>query len=311
MVATTTTDASGRPDHRAAAEDPADPRGHPGRGRAGALRRLQRRALLRPAQQRLARSQPSKGVTDGNLFRLTLTRSLAELEGTRCRSSSRPTPPPPACSRSALPAGSQVVARPDDVDGWLNGRGDSAVVHRSHRGHGDGRGRRRPGPSRRTPPPPSCCIRHELEPEVFAQAMQAGIGAVVAADDHGGARQRDHPGAGAPGRRSTVRPAYGRRPQRPGVHRLLPQGRRRQDHDGGQPRPRPGRAPAREVCVVDLDLAFGDVAITHAADPGAHHHRGRGRPRTTWTSRCSRSCSPATRAASRSSRRRRTPRAAT
>ena len=48
----------------------------------------------------------------------------------------------------------------------------------------------------------------------------------------------------------------------PGDHGLLPQGRRRQDHDGGQPRPRARRGPVRQVCVVDLDLAFGDVAIT-------------------------------------------------
>ena len=83
---------------------------------------------------------------------------------------------------TALPAGSQVVARADDVDALLNARGDSAVVL---------------GPTvdmrtaasvadrvRSTHPATTVVlIRHELEPEVFAQAMQVGIGAVVAADD--------------------------------------------------------------------------------------------------------------------------------
>ena len=56
---------------------------------------------------------------------------------------------------TALPAGSQVVARADDVDGLLNGARRLRRRARPHRGHAD---RRRPSPSgsaRRTPPRPS------------------------------------------------------------------------------------------------------------------------------------------------------------
>ena len=92
---------------------------------------------------------------------------------------------------SALPGGSQVVARPDEVEGWLNGRGEYALVigptldmstavglaERVRSGH--------PGTS-------IVLTRLELEPQVYAQAMQAGIGAVVAADDHACPRHRGH-----------------------------------------------------------------------------------------------------------------------
>jgi pilus assembly protein CpaE len=85
---------------------------------------------------------------------------------------------------TSLPAGSPVVARPDDVDGLLTGRGHSAIVI---------------GPTvdlataaalaertRATYPATTVVlIRHDLVPEIFAQAMQVGIGAVVAADDPG------------------------------------------------------------------------------------------------------------------------------
>ena len=71
---------------------------------------------------------------------------------------------------AALPVGSQVVTRADEVDGLLNGHGDFAVVL---------------GPTlelsvaaavaeqvRSTHPSTSVVlIRHQLEPEVFAQAM--------------------------------------------------------------------------------------------------------------------------------------------
>ena len=59
-----------------------------------------------------------------------------------------------------------------------------------------------------------------------------------------------------------ARPRRRRAHTGPDRHRLLPQGRRRQDHDGGQPRARPRRQGRPQVCLVDLDLAFGDVAIT-------------------------------------------------
>ena len=52
---------------------------------------------------------------------------------------------------------------------------------------------------------------------------------------------------------------------------------------------------ARRVCLVDLDLAFGDVVDHHAALPQPLH-RARHRLRDhASTSRCSTACSPATR----------------
>ena len=160
---------------------------------------------------------------------------------------------------SALPAGSQVVARPEDLEGWLSGRGDSAIVL---------------GPTVemsmaaavadriRTSHPATTVVllRHELEPEVFAQAMAAGIGAVVAADDQVAI------GAAITRARSTWEAIHG--PTGSG-----------DDRNGRvltvfSPKGGVGKttmavnlslALARtgsEVCVVDLDLAFGDVAIT-------------------------------------------------
>jgi pilus assembly protein CpaE len=158
----------------------------------------------------------------------------------------------------ALPAGSPVLSRPDDVDGLLTGRGHSAVVI---------------GPTvdmataaevaervRKTHPATTIVlVRHDLEPSVFAEAMQFGIGAVVAADDPG---TLDRALSRA---KSTWESIQG--PSNPG------------DRDGQvitvfSPKGGVGKttmtvnlavALARnraEVCVVDLDLAFGDVAIT-------------------------------------------------
>jgi pilus assembly protein CpaE len=163
----------------------------------------------------------------------------------------------------ALPAGSPVVARPDDVEPMLSGRGHSAVVI---------------GPTvvmaiaaalaertRATNPATTVVlVRHELAPEIFAQAMQVGIGAVVAADDPAAL------GTALSRAKVTWEAIHG--PTDPG------------DHDGRvitvfSPKGGVGKttmavnlsvALARtraEVCVVDLDLAFGDVAITMQVIP--------------------------------------------
>ncbi len=161
---------------------------------------------------------------------------------------------------TALPAGSQVLARPEDLDGWLgHSRGEFAIVL---------------GPTiemstaaqvaervRSTHPASTVVLlRHELEPEVYALAMQAGIGAVVAADDQGAisnaiARARgtweaingpsEHSGE-RNGRVITVFSPKG------GV------GKTTVAVNLGVALARTGS----EVCVVDLDLSFGDVAIT-------------------------------------------------
>ncbi len=159
---------------------------------------------------------------------------------------------------TTLPAGSPVVSRPDDVEGLLTGRGHSAVVvgptvdmatstvlaERVRSAH---------------PATSVILIRHDLAPELFAQAMQFGIGAVVAADDPGALNQALTRAKG------TWESIHG--PADPG------------EHDGRvitvfSPKGGVGKttmavnlsiALARtraEVCVIDLDLAFGDVAIT-------------------------------------------------
>ena len=161
---------------------------------------------------------------------------------------------------TALPAGSQVVARAEDVDAILAGRGDSAVVL---------------GPTvdmrtaatvadhvRLTHPATTVVlIRHELEPEVFAQAMQVGIGAVVAADDPVAL------GAALNRARNTWEAING-----PAASNLA-------DRNGRvftvfSPKGGVGKTTmavnlglslslgGSRVCVLDLDLAFGDVAIT-------------------------------------------------
>lgn len=160
---------------------------------------------------------------------------------------------------NALPTGSQVVSRADEVDGLLNGRGDFAVIL---------------GPTVQMPAAAAVAervrlshpattvvlIRHQLVPEVFAQAMQVGIGAVVAADDQaalGAAIIRakstweaiNGPASGDGDRNGRVFTVFspkggvGKTTMAVNLGLALSQ-------NGGQ------------VCVVDLDLAFGDVAIT-------------------------------------------------
>ena len=160
---------------------------------------------------------------------------------------------------SALPPGSHVVSRADEVDGLLNGRGDFAVVL---------------GPTilmpaaaaiaervRATHPTTTVVlIRHELVPEVFAQAMQVGIGAVVAADDQvalGTAISRarttwesiNGPTASEGDRDGQVFTVFS---PKGGV------GKTTMSVNLGVALAQTGA----QVCVVDLDLAFGDVAIT-------------------------------------------------
>ena len=201
----------------------------------------QRRALLRPAQQRLARSQPSKGVTSANLFKCPDRRSRTVWKEPRMPILVEADTTTAGVLTSALPPGSQVVARADEVDGWLNGRGDYAVVlgptldMRPPRSSPSGSGPTHPATT-------VVLIRHELEP----RGLRAG---------HAGR-------ASGPSWRPTTTAALGsavtrarstweaingpsarrrRRPRRPGVHGLLPQGRGRQDHHGRQPRRGAGR----------------------------------------------------------------------
>lgn len=162
-----------------------------------------------------------------------------------------------------MPAGSPVVGRTDDVDDLLTGRGHSSVVI---------------GPTVEMPVAAALAerirsahpattvilVRHDLEPQVFAQAMSVGIGAVVAADDpasltkaltrakgtweaiQGPTTQGDRDGRVL----MVFSPKGGVGKTTMAVNLSIALARSRAD-----------------VCVVDLDLAFGDVAITMQVIP--------------------------------------------
>lgn len=158
---------------------------------------------------------------------------------------------------AALGTGSQVLTHAAEVDACLERRADHAVVL---------------GPSvemseaaavaervRRTHPATTVVlVRHDLRPELYAQALQAGIGAVVAADDPDGLE------AALARAKQTWQAIVGGQ----GV-----------EHEGRvltvfSPKGGVGKTTmtvnlalaltqlGSRVCVVDLDLAFGDVAIT-------------------------------------------------
>jgi len=160
---------------------------------------------------------------------------------------------------TALPSGSHVVARPEDVDSWLSGRREYAVVigptveMRAATGIAESVRASHPATT-------VVLIRHDLAPQVFAEAMSVGIGAVVAADDSVGvtaavSRARttwetiNGPAAQAAERDGRVITVFS---PKGGV------GKTTMAVNLGMAL---GQAGA-DVCVVDLDLAFGDVAIT-------------------------------------------------
>jgi pilus assembly protein CpaE len=160
---------------------------------------------------------------------------------------------------TALPSGSHVVARPEDVDGWLGGRSEYAVVIgptlEMHAAMGIAEKVRAGHPATTV-----VLIRHDLAPEVFAEAMSVGIGAVVAADDAVGI-------AAAVGRARTTwetingSPTQGEERDGRVITVFSPKGgvgKTTMAVNLGMALSQEGA----DVCVVDLDLAFGDVAIT-------------------------------------------------
>lgn len=157
-----------------------------------------------------------------------------------------------------MPAGSPVVGRADDVDDLLTGRGHSSVVigptvgmpaaaalaERVRSAH---------------PATTVILVRLDLEPHVFAQAMSVGIGAVVAADDPASLTRALSRAKG------TWEAIQGPSMQGERDGRVLtvfsPKGGVGKTTMSVNLSVALARTHA-DVCVVDLDLAFGDVAIT-------------------------------------------------
>ncbi|MBV9832677.1 MAG: P-loop NTPase [Marmoricola sp.] len=160
----------------------------------------------------------------------------------------------------ALPAGSQVLTRPDDVDSAMTGGRDYAVVL---------------GPTLEVPAATALAervraahpattiilLRHELAPDIYASSMAAGIGAVVPADDQqalGTALNRAKHSWD-----SIVGPVASDEGQHKGevLTVFSPKGgvgKTTMSVNLGIALAQRGH----KVCVVDLDLSFGDVAIT-------------------------------------------------
>ena len=163
---------------------------------------------------------------------------------------------------SALPGGAQVVARADEVDGWLNGRGEYAVVIGPTLDLEDGDDDRRAGAQhaprhQRGADPARRSSTEVLRPGHAGRHRRRGGGRRPQR-----ARHRRDAGAEHLGGASTA-------PRRPTVSATA-RSSRSSPPRAGSARPRwrstwRSRSPttARDrVCLVDLDLAFGDVAIT-------------------------------------------------
>lgn len=157
-----------------------------------------------------------------------------------------------------LPKGAEVVTRPGDVEGALSRRHTYAVVIGPTMELGQATEAAR---AVRVAHPATTVVlvRHELYADVFARAMDAGIGAVVAADDH------DALGNALARARQTWEAIHGPAGDGEETGRVLtvfsPKG------GVGKTTMAVNVALAlmqrgARVCVVDLDLAFGDVAIT-------------------------------------------------
>jgi pilus assembly protein CpaE len=162
---------------------------------------------------------------------------------------------------AALPPGAQIVSAPEQVENWLANRADEYVVvlgpevdmtaatglaHRMRQTH---------------PSTGVVLLRPELSTEAFTTAMGAGISSVVAEDDATGLS------AAVDRSRQTWEAIHG-------------PSRSADSHDGAvvtvfSPKGGVGKTTiavnlglaladrgAKRVCILDLDLAFGDVAIT-------------------------------------------------
>ena len=234
VTTTTTTRPERRPEHRAAAQDPAHPR------RLASTR--PRRCCYASSNGELAfglLNDDSAGrPVPGRHRPRTSSADPATLipEGPRMPILVEPDTTTAGVLTSALPGGAQVVARARR-GGRLAQR--ARRVRRRDRAHArpdrwrSGLAERvrvgPPGDHRRADPATSWSPRSTPRP------CSAGIGAVVAADDHAGSRHRRHPRAQHLGGHPRPDRSGRGRARRPGVHGVLPQGRGRQDHDGGQP----------------------------------------------------------------------------
>jgi pilus assembly protein CpaE len=161
----------------------------------------------------------------------------------------------------ALPSGSQVLSRPDELEGLMSGRREYAVVLgptldlTTATVYADRVRSAHPGTS-------IILLRHELAADVFASAMAAGIGAVVPADDQQALVAAMNRARNA--WESIVGPAVaqqGEQHQGEVITVFSPKGgvgKTTMSVNLGLALSRRGQ----KVCIVDLDLSFGDVAIT-------------------------------------------------
>ena len=110
-------------------------------------------------------------------------------------------------------------------------------------------------------------MRRRLDVGVLAQALRSGMREVVSADDLNSLTEACNRSLELSQRLGSV-VGLGGFAGGPGGDGVLGQGRRRQDH--ASPPTSPPSSPRRtgtKVLLVDLDLAFGDVAISAGAAP--------------------------------------------
>ena len=126
--------------------------------------------------------------------------------------------------------------------------------------------------------------RREMDITLLTRALQSGVREVVPAGDHGALTAACRRSCEVSRRMLAPLADDAMASTRPDHHRVRRQGRLREDHAGDQPRRGAGQGTGRRVCVVDLDLAFGDVAISVQLDP-VRTSWTRCRWPATWTSR--------------------------
>lgn len=162
---------------------------------------------------------------------------------------------------AGLPAGTQVVASLAQLDNWLNRKDEYAVVLGPNIDENEAL---ELGQKMRYEHPTTAVVllRHELSAEVFQRAMSAGIPSVVAANDVDGmAAAVDRSRMTWEAIRGPAELAHGERSAKV-ITVFSPKGGVGKTTVAVNLAVALSGSGAARVCLVDLDLAFGDVAIT-------------------------------------------------